>query len=272
MSEVSVFHFDSFNSVRVLTVEGEPWFNANDVCEVLKMGNSRQALDTHVDDDDVQKLDTIDSLGRSQLANHVNESGLYALILGSKKPEAKKFKKWVTSEVIPSIRKTGSYSLPTNEVELPSQRIQTTADWLIRNNHLHGTERANVVRHVVSLTAPELLPLLPAYATNAPRTSDGKLIGGEGNSRPAYAASALLKKFSSELSIRKFNSLAEQAGILETVERPSTKHVGVQRTFKRISEKGLRYGYNLSNEHSKGSVQPVWFAEFFEELLDSFSD
>lgn len=269
MSEVSVFHFDSFNSVRVLTVEGEPWFVAQDVCKALEISNSRDAV-ARLDPDE-KGVGDADTLGGKQQMTTVNESGLYSLTFTSRKAEAKKFKKWVTSEVIPSIRKTGSYSLPTNEVELPSQRIQTTADWLIRNNHLHGTERANVVRHVVSLTAPELLPLLPAYATNAPRTSDGKLIGGEGNSRPAYAASALLKEFSSELSIRKFNSLAEQAGILETVERPSTKHVGVQRTFKRISEKGLRYGYNLSNEHSKGSVQPVWFADFFEELLDSFS-
>ena len=65
-----------------------------------------------MDGDDVQKMDTIDSLGRTQRANHVNESGLYSLILGSRKPEAKRFKKWVTSEVLPAIRKTGSYSGP----------------------------------------------------------------------------------------------------------------------------------------------------------------
>ena len=65
-----------------------------------------------MDGDDVQKMDTIDSLGRTQRANHVNESGLYSLILGSRKPEAKRFKKWVTSEVLPQIRKTGSYNGP----------------------------------------------------------------------------------------------------------------------------------------------------------------
>ena len=268
MSELSVFHFDSFNSVRALAVDGEPWFVASDVASILDY--SVASAMTRSLDDEEKGVQTVHTLGGEQEMTVINESGLYSAILKSRKAEARKFKRWVTSEVIPSIRKTGSYTLPTSEPELPSQRIQTTADWLIRNNHLHGTEKANIVRHVVSLTAPELLPLLPAYATNAPRTSDGKLIGGEGNSRPAYAASALLKKFNSDLSIRKFNSLAEQAGFLETVERPSTKHVGVQRTFKRISEKGLRYGYNLSNEHSKGSVQPVWFVDFFEELLASF--
>lgn len=89
---------------------GQPWFNANDVCEVLDMGNPSQAMKSHVDPDDLQKLEVTDSLGRNQLANHVNESGLYSLILGSNKPEAKRFKRWVTGEVLPSLRKTGTYS------------------------------------------------------------------------------------------------------------------------------------------------------------------
>lgn len=113
----------SFDSVNPLQFEGRalrcqvdesgaPWFNANDVCEALELGNARQALESHVDADDVQKLDTIDSLGRTQQANHVNESGLYTLIFGSKKSKAKAFKRWVTSEVLPTIRKTGAYGSP----------------------------------------------------------------------------------------------------------------------------------------------------------------
>lgn len=103
------FTYDS-HQIRVVAGDsGQSWFNAADVCAVLQFGNARQALESHVDADDVQKLDTIDSLGRTQRANHVNESGLYALILGSTKPEAKQFKRWVTSEVLPAIRKTGTY-------------------------------------------------------------------------------------------------------------------------------------------------------------------
>lgn len=96
----------------VTVIDGEPWFNANTVCSILEYGNPRQALDSHVEGDDVQKLDAIDSLGRAQLTNHINEPGLYALILGSEKPEAKAFKRWVTHEVLPSIRKTGGYTAP----------------------------------------------------------------------------------------------------------------------------------------------------------------
>jgi prophage antirepressor-like protein len=112
MSKIIPFEFET-HALRVQVDDAsQPWFNANDVCEALQLGNARQALESHVDADDVQKLDTIDSLGRTQRANHVNESGLYALILGSTKDAAKRFKRWVTSEVLPSIRKTGAYATP----------------------------------------------------------------------------------------------------------------------------------------------------------------
>ncbi len=80
--------------------------------------NPHQAIKSHVDEDDLQKLEAIDNLGRTQRANYINESGLYALILGSTKETAKRFKKWVTSEVLPAIRKTGATSntMPASRV------------------------------------------------------------------------------------------------------------------------------------------------------------
>ncbi|MGC7960501.1 BRO-N domain-containing protein, partial [Salmonella enterica] len=88
------------------------WFAANEVCEVLGFANPRDAVARHVDDDDVGKHDTLTAGGR-QRTTHINESGMYALIFGSTKPEAKRFKRWVTSEVLPSIRRTGGYTAPT---------------------------------------------------------------------------------------------------------------------------------------------------------------
>ncbi|POR47083.1 BRO family protein [Paraburkholderia eburnea] len=109
MTNILPFEFEA-HAVRVhIDDAGQPWFNANDVCTVLEFGNPRQAVESHVDDEDVQKLDTLTPGGR-QRQNHVNESGLYALILGSTKDAAKRFKRWVTSEVLPAIRKTGSYN------------------------------------------------------------------------------------------------------------------------------------------------------------------
>jgi prophage antirepressor-like protein len=119
MSAIIPFQFES-HAVRVqVGDDGQPWFNASDVCAVLDFGNSRQALDSHVDVEDVQKLDTLTAGGR-QRQNHVNESGLYALILGSTKEAAKRFKRWVTGEVLPIIRKTGAYAAGGTLPALPA--------------------------------------------------------------------------------------------------------------------------------------------------------
>lgn len=120
MSAIIPFQFDT-HAVRVqLDDAGLPWFNANDICDALEMGNPSQVIKSHVDTDDLQKMEVIDKLGRTQLANHVNESGLYALILGSTKDAAKRFKRWVTSEVLPAIRKTGSYTVTGPLPALPA--------------------------------------------------------------------------------------------------------------------------------------------------------
>ena len=120
MSAIIPFQFEA-HAVRVQVDDaGLPWFNANDVCDALEMGNPSQAIKSHVDADDLQKLEVVDNLGRTQRANHVNESGLYALILGSTKDAAKRFKRWVTGEVLPAIRKTGAYSAPGALASLPA--------------------------------------------------------------------------------------------------------------------------------------------------------
>jgi prophage antirepressor-like protein len=109
MSNIIPFSFEGQTLNIATGSQGEPWFSAKEICSILGFANARQAIDTHVDSDDVQKLDVMDTLGRTQRANHINEYGLYALILGSTKPEAKRFKRWVTHEVLPEIRKTGSF-------------------------------------------------------------------------------------------------------------------------------------------------------------------
>jgi prophage antirepressor-like protein len=120
MSTIIPFNFES-RAVRVQVDDtGLPWFNGNDVCDALEMGNPSQAIKSHVDADDLQKMEVIDTLGRTQRANHVNESGLYALILGSTKDAAKRFKRWVTSEVLPAIRKTGAYTARGTSAALPA--------------------------------------------------------------------------------------------------------------------------------------------------------
>jgi prophage antirepressor-like protein len=118
-NSLNIFAFDSA-ALRVVRDEaGTPWFNAGDLCAVLGYSNARDAVANHVDEDDVAKHDAIDTIGRTQSVNHVNESGMYALIFGSTKPEAKKFKRWVTSEVLPALRQTGRYEAQGNDPTLP---------------------------------------------------------------------------------------------------------------------------------------------------------
>jgi prophage antirepressor-like protein len=111
MNELKVFESPAFGRVRTTTIAGEPWFVGKDVATALGYSNPRDAISKHVDDEDkgVAKCDT---LGGEQQLTIINESGLYSLILSSKLPTAKTFKRWVTSEVLPAIRKTGAYSNP----------------------------------------------------------------------------------------------------------------------------------------------------------------
>ncbi|MEA5084311.1 MAG: BRO family protein, partial [Lachnospiraceae bacterium] len=110
MHEIKIFGNEEFGQVRTLLIDGEPWFVGRDIAEILKYSNTRKAIADHVDDDDKTDGVTIrDSIGRSQKPIIINESGLYSLILSSKLLAAKKFKRWVTGEVLPSIRKHGAY-------------------------------------------------------------------------------------------------------------------------------------------------------------------
>lgn len=109
-NEIEIFNFDS-KDVRTLTINDEPWFVGRDVAEVLGYGDTDQAIRKHVDSED-KLTRQIDGLGQRRKMTIVNESGLYGLILSSKLPTAKKFKRWITSEVLPAIRKHGMYATP----------------------------------------------------------------------------------------------------------------------------------------------------------------
>lgn len=146
---ITTFNNEEFGNVRTLTIEGEPWFVGKDIAECLGYTNTKKAIRDHIDNEDKimgeQNVtpSITDSLGRKQYPTFINESGVYSLILGSKLESAKKFKRWVTSEVLPSIRKTGTYTVvapqpnttssivvqPTSDIELP----KATNTWYLRN-------------------------------------------------------------------------------------------------------------------------------------------
>lgn len=123
MNKLQIFKNSDFGDIRTVTIDNEPWFVAIDVCRALEIANATQALQ-RLDEDERSML----NIGRQGEANVVNEYGLYNLVLGSRKPEAKQFKRWITHEVIPQIRKTGSYmpdlSALSPELQLMNALVQ----------------------------------------------------------------------------------------------------------------------------------------------------
>lgn len=111
MNKVKIFNSEEFGDVRTVTINGDPWFVGKDVAAALGFTNPRDAISTHVFDED-KGVESIDTLGGKQKMTVINESGLYALAFGSRLKSAQRFKHWVTSEVLPAIRKTGSYQAP----------------------------------------------------------------------------------------------------------------------------------------------------------------
>jgi prophage antirepressor-like protein len=141
MNELQIFQNKEFGEVRSLVINNEPWFVGKDVAEALGYKNSKNAVPTHVDEED--KLSTqIEYTGQKRNVTVINESGLYSLILSSKLPNAKKFKRWVTSEVLPTLRKTGSYTkVPTDPRELLMLTIKA---------HEQTAQRVDVLEEKVS--------------------------------------------------------------------------------------------------------------------------
>ena len=130
-NEIKIFENEEFGSVRTLEINGKPYFVGKDVTDILGYQNGSRDINRHVDEDDREKVMIFDG-NQDKESIIINESGLYSLILSSKLPNAKKFKRWVTSEVLPAIRKTGSYSMQSKPdsytIEDPAARARRWAE------------------------------------------------------------------------------------------------------------------------------------------------
>ena len=164
MNDITIFNNEEFGQLRTTEINGEVWFVGKDVATILGYSNPRDAINKHVDEEDkgVAKCDT---LGGVQELTTINESGVYALVFGSKLQSAKKFKHWVTSEVLPSIRKTGGYRIPhtvggqiqllaqgytelAQEVHEFKEEVNTKIDKLENDIPLYGCEMEEITQHV----------------------------------------------------------------------------------------------------------------------------
>lgn len=139
MNDLAIFENPEFGRIRGLKIEGEPWFVGKDIAAALGYSDTAQAIRKHVDDEDKGVVESTPPGGKQNITI-INESGLYSLMLKSKLPGAKKFKRWVTSEVLPSIRKTGAYSMPGAGRDAPADNAMFERLWaeLERKQKLNG--------------------------------------------------------------------------------------------------------------------------------------
>lgn len=259
MGSIDRFFFDAV-CVRTISENGCVWFVAKDVATALGFGNPRQAVETHVDEED-RGVRYLDTPGGKQRANVINESGLFAMILGSRLDSARRFKQWVTGEVLPSIRKTGQYAIghaPTINVEA----VQVELLFVETAARMLNVSNSGKLGMLQTIQRQHGLPnLLPSYAVDAP--SDAT----DGSSRPTFSATEGLKQHGVSMGVRYFNALLESNGLLTKMRRPSTKSPDKQKEFWAITPKGLLYGKNIVDPRCQRETQPHWYQSRFAELL-----
>lgn len=189
MNELQIFNSEEFGDIRTVTINNEPWFVGKDVAVSLGYKDTSDALKKHVEDEDKLTRCFADS-GQNRQMYIINESGLYALIFGSRLESAKRFKHWVTSEVLPAIRKTGSYQMPMTT----DQKIQ-----LLAQGNVELTEKIEKVNEDLQEFKKDM-PLLALECQRITWAKNNKvvsLLGGK--SSPAYKDRGLRTKVYKDL-------------------------------------------------------------------------
>lgn len=266
MNDLQSFNNAEFGQVRTLVLSGTPWFVGKDIATALGYENAAKAIRDHVDNDDkkmgVQNVtpSITDSLGRKQYPTLINESGLYSLVLSSKLPTAKKFKHWVTSDVLPTIRKTGKYAVPkitpnphyrTRMIKTAVKDIGDTADTIAQVFHVKKgiamTASMLMVGEAYGIDTEPLRKLVPpeanpAFLTPTKIAAELKVLTNKGNPNP-----------------QRVNSLLKEIGFQESVGG----HWHATEEGKKLSE---AMPYTASSGHS--GYQLLWSPKVIPMLRD----
>ncbi|HBS47462.1 MAG TPA: phage repressor protein/antirepressor Ant [Paenibacillus sp.] len=238
MNQLQRFMYSN-QEVRSTVIDGQPWFVAKDVCDVLEISNNRDALN-RLDEDEKDVVST-DTLGGMQNVSVVNEPGLYSLILGSRKPEAKQFKRWITHKVIPSIRKTGGYMIPQTMPEtlrLLAAEIEKNQAIEAENKQL-AIEAAEKDKKLKDQATPVAIYNLAISAHNTMSMQEVAKSLGTGRTK-------LYQILREERIIMKDSTLPYQrfidAGYFKVTERPrASGDIIVNDPATRVTAKGFDY-------------------------------
>ena len=264
MDAVKVFNHPVFGQVRVIddNASGELLFCANDVTHALEYANGRKAVADHVDSRDILKRDMgvvtgkkADGTDAYQTVNttFINESGVYSLIFSSKQERANEFKHWVTSEVLPSIRKTGQYNANQTNASLTEQIKANLllADWAIKNLNINEASKITWAKKISDKFG--LAAELPD-AVNA------------GTEKPiTHAATDLLKSHNVGISAQAFNRMLELKGVVNHATRPGKR--GKVHSWYVITPAFDKYGQNQQDPKFQQHTQIRWYDATFMELF-----
>ena len=250
MNNLQIFNSPEFGQVRTIQQNGEPWFVGKDVAEILGYSNTPKAIRDHVDDED-KLTERIVLSGQNREVAIINESGLYSLILSSKMPKAKEFKRWVTSEVIPAIRKTGGYIAGSEN--MTDAEIMAKAVLVAQSTIQQRDQRIKELESDVAAAKPKVL------FADAVSASDSTILIGD--------LAKILKQNGHPIGQKRlFNWMSEQGYLIklqgadynsptqramemglfkikETAISHSDGHVSVSKTTK-VTGKGQQYFIN----------------------------
>lgn len=263
MTGMKIFENPEFGKVRIdEDASGGLWFCGKDVCDALGYENNRKAINAHIDDTDVTKryvgvvtgkcADGSDSIQNIQMT-FVNESGLYSLIFGSKQERAKTFKKWVTSEVLPSIRKTGEYVAPAKK-ETDSKSLfqkMRVASWTAKFLNLNEASRLSMARMIAaSVGMEDTLPTAVDAGTEHPTV---------------HSATDQLKRFGVEMSACAFNKILLRKGVVKQESRQGSG--GKVHHWMVLLPKYNQYGENQRDPQHQQQTSIKWYDNLFPRLL-----
>lgn len=200
-NELQIFNNSDFGNIRVIENNGEPWFVGKDVAIALGYKDTVNALKTHVDVEDQMGWQIATPSRGQQNAKIINESGLYSLIMSSKLPQAKSFKHWVTSEVLPTIRKTGSYKTPKQSSDrdkamLKNARARSAKLWLeiAKNTGIQTYKDVCNAYAAKELAGEDVLPLPKVQEKSYSATDIGKMLGVSKNKIGSLASKNNMKR------------------------------------------------------------------------------
>ena len=264
MDAVKVFTHPVFGQVRVIddNASGELLFCANDVTNALGYSNGRDAISRHVDIRDVAKHDMGVVTGKKAdgtdayqavVTTFINESGVYSLIFSSKQERAKEFKHWVTSEVLPSIRKTGQYNANVSSATL-NEQLQAKlafADWSAKFLNLNEASKLGIAQKIGKMVGlDDALPQSVNAGTEKPIT---------------HAGTDLLKSHNVGISAQAFNRMLELKGVVKHATRPGKR--GKVHSWYVITPAFDKYGQNQQDPKFQQQTQIRWYDATFMELL-----